>query len=610
MKLLFSLSVLLCALASAAQGQRVLLISLDGFGHQALTQDEATRGMPALRALMSRGVTRPMQPAFPSTTANGHIALATGAWGDVNGKHANSHPLAPRDAHTSFERGNGFRAEGLTAEPLWVAAARQGVRSAAVNFVPTFPFLPVNAPQGLPLTVINQYQTRRIAPNRLITERDLTPEPCQAWEPPLEPSRVPRRCFGWREPPLAFHMALGAAHGEAYDHADIAVERGGARVRAWAAPLENEPPAARPLARHFTAGLAVGEAAEAVVYFRLFDAGNGGGSLTLLRSAAEEAAVFDADGEPLRRRILAEAGGMIGNGSALGSPKDDVALRRTLELDELAIRQQARLQEWVWRNTAPRLQMGYLSYPDHADHAWLGLAAAGDERIQRARAWIYTAIDRALAPLLASLASSDTAVLVSDHGMGPVAKHVRVYLPLERVGLVAREPGGRLDPRRSKLSMIYNCAVVNTLDWKGGIVPAGERDTVMATARSVLGALLDPETGRHVIQGFHASQGEKRQLGFGGPAGADFCLDPAPGYYLNHTFAGPVVETLATPTGQHGGHPLRSDMRSIFVTAGPRARLLQGGPDLRAIDVAPYVSGLLRIAPPAQAAGRDPLQSQ
>ncbi|MCC6294636.1 MAG: alkaline phosphatase family protein [Bryobacterales bacterium] len=610
MKPLLSLAVLLCVAVRPAPAQRVLLISLDGFAYQALTQDEATRDMPALRALMARGVALPMQPAFPSTTANGHIALATGAWGGVNGKHANSHPLAPRSAHTSFERGNGFRAEGLTAEPLWVAAARQGVRAAAVNFVPTYPFLPVNAPGGLPLTLINQYQTRRIAPNRLLTGRDLTPEPCEHWQPPLEPSRAPRRCYTWSEAALAFHLAVGAARGGSYDHADIAVERGGARVRAWAEPLESSLPTERPLARHFSGGLSVGQHGEAVVYFRLFDAGGGGGSVALLRSAAEELAVFDERGETMRRRILDEVGGMVGNGSALGSPLDDVALRRTLELDELAIRQQARLQEWVWRNAAPRLQMGYLSYPDHSDHAWLGLASMGGVQFQRARAWIYTAIDRALAPLLSGLAPDDTAVLVSDHGMGPVTKHVHVYLPLERVGLVARDSGGKPHPARSKLSMIYNCAVVNTLDWKGGIVPVGEREAVITVARRTLESLLDPETGQRVIQGFYTSVEEKRQLGFGGPAGADFCLDPAPGYYLNHSFDGPVVRRLDTPTGQHGGYPLRTELRSIFVTAGPRARLWKGGPGLRAIDVAPYIAGLLGIAPPAQAGGGDPLQSQ
>ena len=122
--LLLRCACLCLVLVGVMAAQRVLVISLDGFGYRALTKDAATKDMPALRALMARGVARPMQPAFPSTTANSHIALATGAWGDVNGKHANSHPVLPRKDHTSFERASGFRTEGLTAEPVWVTASK------------------------------------------------------------------------------------------------------------------------------------------------------------------------------------------------------------------------------------------------------------------------------------------------------------------------------------------------------------------------------------------------------------------------------------------------------------------------------------------------------
>ncbi|MBK7929497.1 MAG: alkaline phosphatase family protein [Bryobacterales bacterium] len=603
-RLLLPLLLTVCPLAA----QRVLLISLDGFGYQRL-EHEATRGMTNLRSVLARGTARPMQPAFPSTTANGHIALATGAWGDTNGKHANSHPIAPRAQHSSFERTNGFRAEGLAAEPLWVAVARQGVKSAAVNFVPTYPFLPSIAPAGAPLTVINHYQTRRLAPNRMLTAKDMIPIPCEGWEPELEPSRKPRRCFFWQDGDLAFHGSLGASKPDAYDHFDAAVELSTPRVRAWAAPLESAPPANRPLARHFSPGLPLGEPPVAVVYFRLFDVSADGTSFTLLRSAAEELGVFDAAAPAMRTRILREAGGVIGNGSTLGSPLDDTALRRTLELDELAIRQQSRLQEWVWRNAQPRLHMGYFSYPDHSDHAWLALAST-NPRIAAARAWIYQALDAALKPLIDSSGPADSIVFVSDHGMGEVRKDISYYLPLERAGLVARSANGRLDESRSKLSGIYNCFVVNTRDWRGGIVPTGERATILATLRRVLGDLRDPDTRQPVFTAFYSTDADKTRFGFGGQAGADLCADPAPGYYLNATFNGPVIETRAQPTGQHGGFPLRDDMRSLFLAAGPRLQLPAHAAPLRAIDVAPLLTDLLNIAPPAQASGRSPLQSQ
>ena len=594
--------------AATVPAQRVLLISLDGFGYRALTEDAATREMPALRGVIARGVARPVQPAFPSTTANGHIALATGAWADVNGKHANSHPVLPRRDHTSFERGNGFRAEGLTAEPVWVTAARAGLRSAAVNFVPTYPFLPSNAPAGLPLTVINHYQTRRAAGNRLLTEKDVTPEACEGWKP--KGSKRPPRCFTWREDALVFHAALGASTAKAYDFIEVATGVTGARVRADARPLENAPPLARALARHFSSGLRLTSPFDAVVYFRLFEIAADGSSFALLRTAVEELGVFDTNEAMLRRRLLAEAGGVIGNSRSPFAPEtDDTRLGRSLELAELVIRQLGRTQERVWRNAKPRLQMGYFSYPDEADHNWLGLAAT-QPRFAEARRWIYIALDAALKPIVQSVAANDHVIFVSDHGMAAVTKQVRVYLPLARAGLVAQTAKGQLDARASKVSLLYNCLLVNTRDWKGGIVPLGERETVMATAARVLRETRDPATGQGVFPSFYPAEKFNAELGMGGEAGADLCFDVAPGYTISATFDGPVVANAPQPRGQHGYYPLREDMQSIFIGAGPRLRIPGGGPMLRAIDVATLVTDLLGIPPPAQAKGRSPLQSQ
>jgi len=593
--------------------QRVLLISLDGFGYRALTEEAATRDMPALRGAMARGVVRPMQPAFPSTTANGHIALATGAWADVNGKHANSHPVLPRKDHTSFERANGFRAEGLTAEPVWVAAARAGIRSAAVNFVPTYPFLPSNAPAGLPLTVINHYQTRRIAGNRLLTRKDVSAAPCEEWKPGLKGSKKPPLCFTWQEDALRFHASIGSSSGKSYDFIEVAADPAGHRVRAHARPLEDAPPQARPLARHFSSGLRLMAPIDAVVYFRLFDIAPDGGSFALLRGAVEELGVFDANEASLRRRFLAEAGGVIGNSRSPFSPEtDDTKLRRSLELAELVVRQLGRTQEWVWRNVKPRLQLGYFSYPDEAEHNWLGLAAT-EPRFAGARRWIYIALDQALKPIFQPVSSKDHLLVVSDHGMAAVTKQIRVYLPLERAGLVARTPKGQIDPNLSKLSLLYNCLLVNTSDWKGGNVPLGERETVIATATRVLRETRDPATGQPVIPEFYPAATFNAELGNGGEAGADVCFDPAPGYTVASTFDGPVVANLPQPRGQHGYYPLREDMRSIFIGAGPRLRGgagAQPSPVPRAIDVAPLIADLLGIPPPAQSRGRSPLQSQ
>jgi type I phosphodiesterase/nucleotide pyrophosphatase len=116
----------------------------------------------ALRGLTAQGVI----PHFPSTAAKPHVALFTGAYGNVNGISANSNPVAPRASPTFLERSVGFRSAGLTAESLWAAAARQGVKTVAYQVTQAYPFIPLNTAPSAPVppVVVNGCQTSSIAP--------------------------------------------------------------------------------------------------------------------------------------------------------------------------------------------------------------------------------------------------------------------------------------------------------------------------------------------------------------------------------------------------------------------------------------------------------------
>jgi predicted AlkP superfamily phosphohydrolase/phosphomutase len=178
------------ALSLLHAADRVVLISLDGLGQKTWTQDSAARELTAFRNLSARGAVAEggMLTAFPSTTANSHAALWTGAWGDVNGITFNSHPVGPRSEHTFLARGNGFRAEGLRAEPLWVTAARQGVRAVAHQVTQGYPFLPSNTwPENL--TLLNGYQTRTISPHMVLRAADVRPGTAGVWREALPESK-------------------------------------------------------------------------------------------------------------------------------------------------------------------------------------------------------------------------------------------------------------------------------------------------------------------------------------------------------------------------------------------------------------------------------------
>jgi predicted AlkP superfamily pyrophosphatase or phosphodiesterase len=125
-----------CSIASEGKGEArplaatrpvVVLISLDGVRH-----DHPDRGeLPGLERMMREGARAlALVPVFPSNTFPNHVALATGTYADRHGIVGNRF-YDPELGEFSYSNDARF----LDAEPLWVAAERQGVRAAAFFWV-------------------------------------------------------------------------------------------------------------------------------------------------------------------------------------------------------------------------------------------------------------------------------------------------------------------------------------------------------------------------------------------------------------------------------------------------------------------------------------------
>ncbi len=105
----------------------VILLSLDGVRHDYLDRG----GLPAMERIARAGArAKSLIPSFPSNTFPSHVALATGAHADRHGIVGNSfHDPERGDFHYSND------ASFIEAEPIWVTAERQGVRSATFFWV-------------------------------------------------------------------------------------------------------------------------------------------------------------------------------------------------------------------------------------------------------------------------------------------------------------------------------------------------------------------------------------------------------------------------------------------------------------------------------------------
>ena len=605
--------------ARQATSGRVVLVSLDGMGTRLFLDDPVAEELLALRALRARGVmAEGLVSHMPSTTANGHAALWTGAWGDVNGIVANDMPLAPRAEHEAFEHISGYVSVGLRAEPIWVAAARQGVPTVAQQATQINPLSErsTGGRMRTPPTLLHGYQARLIAPARWLRASDVTPVACGAGDAGAT------SCFTWAAGPITFEAALMAS-GRATTDMRVRVAGTTRAVDVPLASTEHVPPRGRELARHFSEGLLVDVPgiAPAVVYFRLFEASPDGRALVLFESALQETVLYTGSRADRATTIafLEAAGGFVGNGKAepwessgasgvpLGMGGDGTRERRYLETVELGIRQSIRQAHHLWRTHGPRLMVGYVSMPDEMDHAWLGQAQR-DARYAPLRRWGYQLVDRAMEAYVGLTTADDHLVVVSDHGMSVVTHEVRVNQALREAGLVASGSGGSVDPTRSQVLFGRNCLRVHSSDWKGGLVAIDRREGVLDRAVAALMAIRAPDDGSPVVTAVYRSQADRDRLGFGGPNGFDACIDLRPGYMASSWIdEGPVVRARARPTGEHGFVPTRADMLGVLIAAGPR--LPRGGrwPLQRAIDVAPLVSDLLGIAPPRDARGASPL---
>jgi predicted AlkP superfamily pyrophosphatase or phosphodiesterase len=128
------LPVALAAFAESPVKPTVILLSLDGVRHDYLDRDREV--LPALTRIAREGArAEALVPVFPASTFPNHVSLATGTYADRHGIVANRFfdPAGPDGGPAEFDYSND--ASWIEAEPLWVAAERQGVRAASFFWV-------------------------------------------------------------------------------------------------------------------------------------------------------------------------------------------------------------------------------------------------------------------------------------------------------------------------------------------------------------------------------------------------------------------------------------------------------------------------------------------
>ncbi|CAN5828845.1 hypothetical protein BH23GEM6_BH23GEM6_25280 [soil metagenome] len=620
-----------------------LVISIDALSESRIRETLDPRSVPTLLEIFDGGACAASAvPAFPSATAAGHAALWTGAYGDVSGISANWQPRLPRDQNTLLNGVSGYLADGLRAEPIWITAARAGLRVAAHH--------PTQAP-GAPhyrsvlsgednslagrwteaqrllslgdVLIMNGYN-RLLAPDGVVSEVISNPRSPDRWlgisdlSSGVEPLEI-----SWTVGADSLHALLFG--GDVYDRGLISNVRDVARgVRVIAAALETESPLNRPLARHFSDPLhGLVEGVPVSLRFRLFSLSPDGSAFRLFQTSAHEVQGSD---QARTERYVREIGGWVGNASigllragAFGTPLsrggDGTAEAHYLETAELLTLQYMRGVEWLQLALQPQLLLDYFPLADEIDHEFLGMVdrrfpghdpqlAARAQHV-RERGWQLVDLRVQHARNTVGVDSHNAMFISGDHGMRPAWRVFRPNVALRDAGLLQTDEAGAIDLTSTRaLSLNGYWININSTDWKGGIVEPAQSGILMDRIEALLLGLRD-SAGDPIVSRIWRSA-EHPALGLGGPVGGDLYFDVQLGYSMSADLQGRVVSD-SRPEGKHGYPSVDTDMHTALCMASISVDPRRIGV-VRVIDLAPTVAEWLGIPSPPDARGRSLLE--
>jgi hypothetical protein len=622
-----------------APTSRAILVSIDALEEARIRETLPAEVVPNLLAVFDGAACASHAiPAFPSLTASSHSALWTGAFGDVSGVTANTQLRLPKDAHDLLDLTTGFSHEVQRAEPIWITAAREGVRvvghhTTQAPHPPAFPpeisewddrmearradaRAVLDRPEAM---VLNGYN-RSLSGHRILTEADAEPGPATGWRnldrlgaigvDPLE--------IAWE---IDGDSAFAVFYGET-ELTSVAISRSrdaGSAVIAHAAPPETGAVEGRDLARHFSEGLEWEVAGgRSFLRVRLFDLSASGTRFLLYQAPMH---VVEGNRADVQAAYDDAVRGWIGNAphagfvnGQLGPPRweggDGTAELRYLETVELITRQYMRGAEWAWNEVGARLLADYFPLADAVDHSLLGhldprspfhdpLRASYITDI-RERVWAM--VDLRVGHLRDLVAGDGNAALflTGDHGMRTTWASFSPNAVLVEAGLAHLDEHGRVDLSRSRAVSPNGYWInINTTDRSGGIVPPGQRAEVLAEVERALLAAQD-SVGNRIVTEIYRPE-DHPELGIGGPAGGDLYFGTREGIQWTWRADVPVI-ALSRPFATHGFPSIDRDMWTAFCAEGAGFSATRIG-EVRVIDAAPTVADYIGIGRPWDAVG-------
>jgi predicted AlkP superfamily phosphohydrolase/phosphomutase len=594
----------------ANQHGPVVVVSWDGAGNWVIQRLLKEHKLPNVQKLIDNGfiIRDGVRPPFPSITAVSHVSMFTGANPGTSGVSGNDAPVMPRASHTVLETRRGFDARtNYGAEPIWVTAAKAGKKVLALSAAGSYP--PDRDVQTLkPFGAEKNYVEFSGFESRITNgtvyllkdwniDRDVKSARLKVGDDSF--LAVERAST-----PNSIELAQLDGDGKTIRSTILQARSAASDEELWSPPFQ------------IHKGSLHGNTS-----FRLFGIDPASGYAELYSSEASEIkgtedaatnqAYMDTYGCFHDSGWYAYTHGQLGIPAYQGG--DGEAERRAAEIVRHEVTYLKRSFRWGLDKYHPDLVFHYQPFTDSAGHTLMGaldpdcLGYKPDiaKKLMPLYESAFVAADEWLGDMIHVAGPTATFVLVSDHGM---AGQDRIFYPnqvLAQAGLLTYTPDHEIDLTKTKvLAAPWNefSLVVNTTDWKGGIVDPKDKSEVLQHAIVALTKARDGD--RKIVTRMWAGD-QLREFGDVGPACADIYYDMAPSYNASDRYSADAVQVSKSPIGigSHGYYPNRPKMKSILVIGGPGIPRVAPRTNIRTIDVGPTICAILGIDPPGTSEG-------
>ncbi len=562
----------------------ILLISWDGAPASKINQLMSDGELGTFVALAEQGIRAEYaQSVDPSLTAAAQNSLSTGYLPMRTGFVSNEY----HNYNDSFYWYRiGFDEPMDQAEPVWVTASREGLKTAAVFSIGATPDHP-----GQMADYTVGYGIR----DAYSRQETLSLTPAQAWSDVPE-SYSPLLEAVYQIPQVAhvYLLVIDTTDDETNNYDRVMINT--------ARQVEEETP-----------WLAVGEWGELIILPNVY-----AGADFLIQEINPEQVTFYHTGvyhnTAAPRSLLEDLNKQFGffrvGADSYALDHGWITHEDYLYLLEQSALWMADVTAWVYATYQPDILFTWQNTFDAAGHEFYLLNTSQPEYSEELAA-VFDAnyrhaarvSDQALIRVLEVVdLETDTLILTGDHGMAPIHTDVYINTILEKAGLLVLDRRNYVVVDRSKAFAVASGGAahiyINLIGREQeGIVSAEAYPDVQAQIIDLLRSSVDPATGKPVFSRVLARE-ELDSIGLSHPNSGDVFAQVEPGYNLDDWRGNYDVFSSSSFYGQHGYDSTSPEMFTIFMASG--YGVPSGGviiPPVSVLDIAPTIASMLGFDP-------------